>query len=923
MPPSDDEPASAAVDPGRVAAGDGTAAGAARDPRDPRDALDSLDSLDAGPGEPSDDLERLLARVATAPSVAPPPMTGDRVGRYVLLERLGAGGMGVVMAAHDPQLDRRVAIKLLHTGAVGDGRSVRQRERAVREARALARLVHPNIVAVHDAGVHRGELYIVMELVTGRSLREWLEHRPRTVAEIVGLFRQAAVGLGAAHAAGMIHRDFKPDNMLVGDDGRVRVADFGLVQLAEGGQAGEPGDGAVADVDPLALTVTHAFAGTPAYMAPEQLAGGAIDHRVDQYAFGVSLWQALYGAVPCAATSLAERRRQLAAGPPAEPPGRRVPGWLRALVRRTLAAAPDVRFPDMAAVTRALDRGGERRRRGRAAVIAGGVIAIGAVAAALAIARPAGHRAPPPWRAAVAALEPAYDENGNHNAFSPDGAWLAYDSDRERAGQFQIYVRPVAGGAERAVTGLDRDVTLFGWTADGGLLFRDRNHPLDLFRVAAGGGAAERIGSGRWVARCGDGLVFVALAPPGPGCERCNRIVVRDPLGRERELARIEGDVHDARCDPRGRRVVYTVMPPGELAFYPAGDLWLLEVATGERRQLTRDRAFNFLPVFTPDGDSVVFTSGRGGRMNLWELALAGGAAVQLTTGEGNDMGVDVAPDGRALVFNVDVTAQPLFARPTAGGGPRRVTAERLILVGLHPTPDGAEVVASDVGALIPRIVAVRVADGAVRTIADGALAAVSPDGGQVVIASGGAPARLTIGPLHGGERRPLAELDGRVFELGAGVDGYVHADLLRAGVREAWRVPLAGGPPEREAPAPWCFVQVAPTGGWRAWIQCAATSPDRHAVLARGDAPPDPTAPTFLLTVPGAFDAAGARYVYSARTAVELVELATGAHRTLFDEVSHGIAISPDGETVYSVLVIGRVRRHVVSNFADRPRPR
>ncbi len=183
-------------------------------------------------------------------------------------------------------------------------------------------------------------------------------------------------------------------------------------------------------------------------------------------------------------------------------------------------------------------------------------------------------------------------------------------------------------------------------------------------------------------------------------------------------------------------------------------------------------------------------------------------------------------------------------------------------------------------------------------------------------------PSRLTIGPLHGdGGLRPLAELDGRVFAVAIGVDGFVHLDLLRSGVREAWRVPLAGGAAEREAPAPWCFVQLAPAGDWRMWMRTSVTSARTTGVLARGATPPDPAAPGVALEVPGAFDATGARYVYSGQNQVTLIELATGATRTLFEEVSNAIAVAPDGETVYSVLVIGRVRRHLVTNFADRPR--
>ncbi len=353
---------------------------------------------DDEPGSGDDDLRRLLAGVAHAPPQPPPATAGDRVGRYVLIRRIGAGGMGVVFAAYDPQLDRRVAIKLLRAELVATPGS-NGRERTLREARALARLIHPGIVAVHDAGFHRGELYIVMELVEGESVRDWLAASPRAVAAIVDVFRQAAIGLGAAHAQQMVHRDFKPDNVLIGKDGRVRVADFGLVHIADASNqdsatANAP-DGARPAAGPApakdapfaatpALTVTGAFMGTPAYMAPEQLDGLDVDARADQYAFGLSLWGALFGASPWKTTELGPRRKEMAAGPPTEPATTNpVPAWLRAIVRRTLAPAPVDRFLSMTAVVAAIDRGLSRRRRLTAALAGGAITAL--VAGAIAV----------------------------------------------------------------------------------------------------------------------------------------------------------------------------------------------------------------------------------------------------------------------------------------------------------------------------------------------------------------------------------------------------------------------------------------------------------------------------------------------------------------------------------------------------------
>jgi eukaryotic-like serine/threonine-protein kinase len=192
-----------------------------------------------------------------------------------LLE-LGAGTSGVVYEARDPELDRRVAVKVLRPEAS------EQRERLLREARSLARLSHPNVVTVYEVGSFERGVYVAMELVEGVALKRWLEY-PRGSNEIVGVLAQAARGLAAAHARGVVQRDFKPENVIVGEDGRVRVIDFGLAGAAESiDPAGEDPDGAA-----LRLTRTGEVIGTPAYMAPEQVRGGRVDARADQFAFCV------------------------------------------------------------------------------------------------------------------------------------------------------------------------------------------------------------------------------------------------------------------------------------------------------------------------------------------------------------------------------------------------------------------------------------------------------------------------------------------------------------------------------------------------------------------------------------------------------------------------------------------------------------
>ncbi len=264
---------------------------------------------------------------------------GTQVGRYTVLEKLGAGGMGVVYSARDPELDRLVALKFVLrradalTGSSGSSW-------LVREAQSLARLSHPNVVAVHDAGVFEGNVFMAMELVKGRTLREWLKDAPRRWRDVVDVFVAAGRGLAAAHRKGLVHRDFKPDNVLVDAETGVRVMDFGLAKPVGGEEA------AAAPSEDAGQLL-----GTPPYLSPEQRAGQLAGAPSDQFAFGVSLYEALYGERPFDA-----RLRTGDPGwtvPPA-PARIRVPARIRGIVLRTLAVDPKDRFPDMDALVRAL-----------------------------------------------------------------------------------------------------------------------------------------------------------------------------------------------------------------------------------------------------------------------------------------------------------------------------------------------------------------------------------------------------------------------------------------------------------------------------------------------------------------------------------------------------------------------------------------
>lgn len=325
---------------------------------------------------------RLLVRgdEATEPGVpfARPcatPHVGD--GRYVVIEPLGRGAMGIVLRAYDAKLQREVALKVVHPGAL----TAHARARMLREARAMARLSHPNVVAIYDAELDReGGVAVAMELVRGRTLRDWFAQR-RPWRDVVAMFVAAGRGLAAAHAAGVLHRDFKPTNVLVGDDGRLRVTDFGLARTLARGELEPASSGPTTDAPDSSpsgeapapavdvtgdeLTQHGALLGTPAYMAPEQHEGRPASPATDQFAFCVSLWEGLTGSRPFELWSLPGDRVR-----PRWPREVHVPRDVVDAIQRGLAADPAARWPSMDALLAVLDRDRRSTRRRMALGIA-------------------------------------------------------------------------------------------------------------------------------------------------------------------------------------------------------------------------------------------------------------------------------------------------------------------------------------------------------------------------------------------------------------------------------------------------------------------------------------------------------------------------------------------------------------------------
>ena len=333
---------------------------------------------------------------------------GSRVGRYRLVDTVGAGAMGIVYLADDPDLDRRVALKMLRR------QDAQASDRLTREAQALARLSHPNVIVVYEVGSFQEHVYMAMEFVDGESLTSWLRAE-RSVTEILATFEQAGRGLAVAHAAGLVHRDFKPDNVLVGRDGRVRVVDFGLARgdalvRAVGDAESRPAFATPEKKDAFrTLTRTGAFMGTPAYMAPEQYEGIAADARTDQFGFCVSLYEALFASRPFEADTLVALAQAVKRGPAPPPRGSRTPRRVERAVLRGLSVRREDRFPSMDALLAELAASAAARRLGTPAALAIGVaLATAASVAYVSFTRaPSAAPAPPDVASAVVAPSPS------------------------------------------------------------------------------------------------------------------------------------------------------------------------------------------------------------------------------------------------------------------------------------------------------------------------------------------------------------------------------------------------------------------------------------------------------------------------------------------------------------------------------------
>ncbi len=679
---------------------------------------------------------------------------GSRLGPYEIVSLLGAGGMGEVWRARDTRLGREVAVKVLSAHVADDPKALGRFER---EARAVASLSHPNVLALHDFGREDGVVYTVTELLEGETLRERLRQGPLPPRKVAEWGAQIARGLAAAHDKGIVHRDLKPENLFLARDGHVTVLDFG-VALYEAPVPTEDTEAPTLHV----RTEAGRVLGTMGYMAPEQLCGEPVDARTDLFALGCVLYEMLAGERPFHRSSVAETVVAVLREEPEDldtvlgPTGRRVPPTLARLVRHCLEKVPEERFQsarDLAFQLEALaaEASGTgptaivpvlRRRAPASRRVIVAAFALGVVLGGLGGYWLGSRRQIPPIRLRVL----THSGNDSWPTASPDGKLVAFASDRD--GRSRIWLRQMSSGDEVAVTAGVDVAPRFSPDGTSLLFVRRREDGSDLFRVAAVGGEAKRLvpdavggdwspdgrhiafvrglsrtrwlvgvaasnggeerqvsgeyplplgqpkwsPDGRWVATprraslagtpdsvllldvrgggeqvlrlpgvgaisalgwTGTDTLLLAV-PEGAAARTPSSRLVAYEVGRERQrtLLWIPYVVPSLDVLSAGSVVITAVVPRQNLRQLPLAGA---SPSTGDQGHwLSRGTSVDRQPVYAPAGDRVVFSSSRGGNLDLWSMSLADRSIHRLTDDPAEDWDPAFTPDGRHLLWSSD-----------------------------------------------------------------------------------------------------------------------------------------------------------------------------------------------------------------------------------------------------------------------------